>query len=161
MRCVGVALSVAVGLLESTCNQQSGRVMLFLGQSKLWKDIWFTTCSFTHLLFSIRHAVCIDASIIATIMFKTVNMVRVFCLAIYTYRHRCVCSVWQYVAGGACTVGPGIMVEQPLSENIRHHVDLQKETPNSRHVQKALKFYTRCSHFSLLTSLFVLHLEFF
>eukprot|EP01071_Lankesteria_metandrocarpae_P003093 Lankesteria_metandrocarpae@DN2755_c0_g1_i1.p1 len=73
-RCVGVAVSIAVGLLELTCAQQAGRVMMMLA--------------------------------------------------------------------GACTVGPGIVVEPALSENLRHHVDLQKETSEARHVKKALKFYT-------------------
>eukprot|EP00382_Lankesteria_abbotti_P000862 CAMPEP_0113845098 /NCGR_PEP_ID=MMETSP0372-20130328/576_1 /TAXON_ID=340204 /ORGANISM="Lankesteria abbotti" /LENGTH=611 /DNA_ID=CAMNT_0000814119 /DNA_START=536 /DNA_END=2371 /DNA_ORIENTATION=- /assembly_acc=CAM_ASM_000359 len=73
-RCVGVALSIAVGLLELACAQQSGRVMLLLG--------------------------------------------------------------------GACTVGPGLVVEPSLSENLRHHADIAKETQNARHVKKSLKYYT-------------------
>lgn len=77
-RCTGVALSVALALLESCAAQQSGRVMLF--------------------------------------------------------------------TGGACTVGPGMIVGTPLNEVIRHHLDLQKETENAKHVKKALRFYTELAN---------------
>ncbi|KNG77098.1 hypothetical protein PFMG_03245 [Plasmodium falciparum IGH-CR14] len=72
-RCTGVALSVAIGLLECCCNQLSGRVMMFIG--------------------------------------------------------------------GADTTSPGKIVDTPLSESLRHHLDLQKENSNARHVKKALKYY--------------------
>nr|PVC52144.1 protein transport protein [Theileria orientalis] len=44
--------------------------------------------------------------------------------------------------GGACTFGPGKIVEQSLSESIRHHLDLQKESHNARLVKDAQKYYT-------------------
>ncbi|CDJ28993.1 protein transport protein Sec23, putative [Eimeria mitis] len=44
--------------------------------------------------------------------------------------------------GGVCTTGPGQIVDLPLAESIRHHLDLQKDNQNARFVQKALKFYT-------------------
>eukprot|EP00742_Colponemidia_sp_Colp-10_P002689 GILJ01002874.1.p1 GENE.GILJ01002874.1~~GILJ01002874.1.p1 ORF type:complete len:758 (+),score=106.72 GILJ01002874.1:32-2305(+) len=72
-RCVGVALSVAVGLLEATYPNQGARLMLFVG--------------------------------------------------------------------GAATMGPGMIVEEPLSEPIRSHMDLQKENSNARHFKKAQKYY--------------------
>ena len=34
------------------------------------------------------------------------------------------------------------IVDLPLAESIRHHLDLQKDNQNARFVQKALKFYT-------------------
>ncbi|KAF8820950.1 Sec23/Sec24 trunk domain-containing protein [Cardiosporidium cionae] len=48
--------------------------------------------------------------------------------------------------GGACTVGPGQVVDVPLAESIRQHLDLQKENHNARFVKKALKFYTALAH---------------
>lgn len=77
-RCTGVALSVALALLEGCAAQHSGRVMLF--------------------------------------------------------------------TGGVCTVGPGMIVGTPLSEVIRHHLDLQKETANAKYVKKALKYYTELAN---------------
>ncbi|AFZ79676.1 Sec23/Sec24 domain containing protein [Theileria equi strain WA] len=44
--------------------------------------------------------------------------------------------------GGACTYGPGKVVEIPLSESIRHHIDLQKESHNARLVKDATAYYT-------------------
>ncbi|EAN32984.1 Sec23/Sec24 trunk domain protein [Theileria parva strain Muguga] len=44
--------------------------------------------------------------------------------------------------GGACTHGPGKIVETSLSESIRHHLDLQKESHNARLVKDAQKYYT-------------------
>uniref|UniRef100_A0A7S4RUH7 Protein transport protein SEC23 n=1 Tax=Alexandrium monilatum TaxID=311494 RepID=A0A7S4RUH7_9DINO len=46
------------------------------------------------------------------------------------------------VVGGACNVGPGMVVGEELKETIRSHLDLQKETPNAKYTKKALKFYT-------------------
>lgn len=34
------------------------------------------------------------------------------------------------------------VVDLPLAESIRHHLDLQKDNQNARFVQKALKMYT-------------------
>jgi len=80
-RCTGVALSVAVGLLETTYKLNSARIVL--------------------------------------------------------------------LTGGPCTVGPGIVVGQQLSETIRSHLDLQKEHPNTQYSKKASQFYhslaQRCS----------------
>ncbi|KAL8454021.1 hypothetical protein Emag_001593 [Eimeria magna] len=45
-------------------------------------------------------------------------------------------------SGGVCTTGPGQVVDLPLAESIRHHLDLQKDNQNARFVQKALKMYT-------------------
>ncbi|KAK2195420.1 bifunctional Sec23-Sec24 helical domain superfamily/von Willebrand factor A-like domain superfamily/Protein transport protein Sec23/Sec23-Sec24 beta-sandwich/Gelsolin-like domain superfamily/Zinc finger [Babesia duncani] len=45
--------------------------------------------------------------------------------------------------GGPCTFGPGKVVDTPLSESIRHHLDLQMDLPNARHVKEATEFYTR------------------
>ncbi|GBE60879.1 hypothetical protein BOVATA_023720 [Babesia ovata] len=44
--------------------------------------------------------------------------------------------------GGACTLGPGKVVDLSLSESIRHHLDLQKDHHNARFVKDALTFYT-------------------
>lgn len=44
--------------------------------------------------------------------------------------------------GGACTFGPGKVVDPSLSESIRHHLDLQKDHHNARFVKDALSFYT-------------------
>eukprot|EP00920_Eleutheroschizon_duboscqi_P032529 GHVT01078556.1.p1 GENE.GHVT01078556.1~~GHVT01078556.1.p1 ORF type:complete len:614 (-),score=46.75 GHVT01078556.1:734-2575(-) len=73
-RCTGLAIAVAVGLLETCSNQLAARVMMFIG--------------------------------------------------------------------GVCTTGPGQIVDTPLAESIRHHLDLQKDNANARFVKKALKFYT-------------------
>jgi len=72
-RCTGVALSAAVGLLESNFANTGARVMLF--------------------------------------------------------------------TGGPCTVGPGQMVGRELSEPMRSHHDLEKETSNTKYVKKASKHY--------------------
>lgn len=45
-------------------------------------------------------------------------------------------------SGGVCTTGPGQIVGPSLSEVIRHHLDLQKDTDNAKHVKKALRYYT-------------------
>lgn len=44
--------------------------------------------------------------------------------------------------GGICTQGPGQVVGTPLSESIRQHLDLQKETQNARYTKKAVHYYT-------------------
>ena len=43
--------------------------------------------------------------------------------------------------GGPCTVGPGQMVATDLSEPMRSHHDLEKETSNTKFVKKASKHY--------------------
>ncbi|XP_053990610.1 uncharacterized protein LOC128882855 [Hylaeus volcanicus] len=45
--------------------------------------------------------------------------------------------------GGLCTIGPGTIVDTPLSTPIRHHLDLLKETPHAKHVKKAVEYYTQ------------------
>jgi protein transport protein SEC23 len=45
------------------------------------------------------------------------------------------------VVGGPCNVGPGMVVGEELSETIRSHLDLQKDTPNAKYTKKALKYY--------------------
>jgi protein transport protein SEC23 len=72
-RCTGAALSVAIGLLESTFPQSSNRIMLLVG--------------------------------------------------------------------GACNVGPGMVVGEELAETIRSHLDLQKDNSNARYTKKAIKYY--------------------
>lgn len=71
-RCTGVAMSVACGLLESSCPRQGARIMMFVG--------------------------------------------------------------------GPATVGPGLIVGQSKSENIRSHADLQKN--NAPHHKAAIAFYS-------------------
>ncbi|KAH0481818.1 MAG: hypothetical protein KVP17_002021 [Porospora cf. gigantea B] len=44
--------------------------------------------------------------------------------------------------GGVCTVGPGQVADLALSENIRQHVDLQKETKNAKYARSALQYHT-------------------
>ncbi|EPR59669.1 Sec23/Sec24 trunk domain-containing protein [Toxoplasma gondii RUB] len=48
--------------------------------------------------------------------------------------------------GGACTSGPGQVVDLSLCESIRHHLDLQKDNNNARFVKKALKYYTQLAN---------------
>jgi len=43
--------------------------------------------------------------------------------------------------GGPCTIGPGQMVEKQLSEPMRSHHDIEKETSNTKYVKKASKHY--------------------
>eukprot|EP00928_Gymnodinium_smaydae_P045645 TRINITY_DN30397_c0_g3_i1.p1 TRINITY_DN30397_c0_g3~~TRINITY_DN30397_c0_g3_i1.p1 ORF type:complete len:758 (+),score=148.71 TRINITY_DN30397_c0_g3_i1:98-2371(+) len=45
------------------------------------------------------------------------------------------------LVGGACNVGPGMVVGEELAETIRSHLDLQKDTANARYTKKALKYY--------------------
>eukprot|EP00928_Gymnodinium_smaydae_P053280 TRINITY_DN3730_c0_g3_i1.p1 TRINITY_DN3730_c0_g3~~TRINITY_DN3730_c0_g3_i1.p1 ORF type:complete len:787 (-),score=178.75 TRINITY_DN3730_c0_g3_i1:124-2391(-) len=45
------------------------------------------------------------------------------------------------LVGGACNVGPGMVVGEELAETIRSHLDLQKDTSNARYTKKALKYY--------------------
>lgn len=45
------------------------------------------------------------------------------------------------LTGGACNVGPGMVVGEELAETIRSHLDLQKDTSNAKYTKKALKFY--------------------
>lgn len=47
---------------------------------------------------------------------------------------------------GACTFGPGKVVDCPLSESIRHHLDILKDNNNARFVKSATKFYTGLAH---------------
>jgi len=46
------------------------------------------------------------------------------------------------MTGGACNVGPGMVVGEELSETIRSHLDLGKDNPNAKYTKKALKYYT-------------------
>jgi protein transport protein SEC23 len=46
------------------------------------------------------------------------------------------------MTGGPCNVGPGMVVGEELSETIRSHLDLTKNSPNAKYTPKALKFYT-------------------
>ena len=43
--------------------------------------------------------------------------------------------------GGPCTIGPGQMVAKELSEPMRSHHDIEKETGNTKFVKKASKHY--------------------
>eukprot|EP01056_Protomagalhaensia_sp_Gyna25_P004916 Protomagalhaensia_sp_Gyna_25__4915@NODE_525_length_3210_cov_35_992116_g61_i1_p1_GENE_NODE_525_length_3210_cov_35_992116_g61_i1NODE_525_length_3210_cov_35_992116_g61_i1_p1_ORF_typecomplete_len806_score147_65Sec23_trunk/PF04811_15/5_6e70Sec23_trunk/PF04811_15/4_9e03Sec23_helical/PF04815_15/1_1e24Sec23_BS/PF08033_12/5_2e21Sec23_BS/PF08033_12/1_4e04Gelsolin/PF00626_22/4_8e08zfSec23_Sec24/PF04810_15/3_5e07zfSec23_Sec24/PF04810_15/9_6e03VWA_3/PF13768_6/0_66VWA_3/PF13768_6/1_7e03_NODE_525_length_3210_c len=43
--------------------------------------------------------------------------------------------------GGICTQGPGQVVGAPLSESIRQHLDLQKDTANAKYTKKACQYY--------------------
>jgi protein transport protein SEC23 len=43
--------------------------------------------------------------------------------------------------GGPCTIGPGQMVDKPLSDPVRSHHDIDKETSNTKYVKKASKHY--------------------
>lgn len=45
------------------------------------------------------------------------------------------------LVGGACNVGPGMVVGEELSETIRSHLDLQKDNANAKYTKKALKYY--------------------
>lgn len=45
------------------------------------------------------------------------------------------------LTGGPCSVGPGMVVGEELSETIRSHLDLRKDTANAKHTNKALTFY--------------------
>lgn len=44
--------------------------------------------------------------------------------------------------GGVCTSGPGQIVANSLSESIRQHLDLQKDTPVAKLSKAATKFYS-------------------
>lgn len=44
--------------------------------------------------------------------------------------------------GGACTVGPGQIVGTSLTEVLRHHLDLQRDTDAAKYVKKALRYYS-------------------
>jgi len=46
------------------------------------------------------------------------------------------------IVGGACNVGPGMVVGEELKETIRSHLDLQKDNANAKYTKKALKYYT-------------------
>ncbi len=43
--------------------------------------------------------------------------------------------------GGPCTTGPGQTVGVPLSEPIRSHHDIEKETANLKYMKKAQKHF--------------------
>lgn len=45
-------------------------------------------------------------------------------------------------AGGVCTIGPGQIVGSNMSESIRQHQDLQKETQQAKYFKSATKFYS-------------------
>lgn len=45
------------------------------------------------------------------------------------------------LVGGACNVGPGMVVGEELAETIRSHLDLQKDNSNARYTKNALKYY--------------------
>merc|ERR1719277_2175753 len=45
------------------------------------------------------------------------------------------------LVGGACNVGPGMVVGEELAETIRSHLDLAKDTSNARYTKKSLKYY--------------------
>lgn len=46
------------------------------------------------------------------------------------------------LTGGPCNVGPGMVVGEELSEAIRGHLDLTKDSANAKYTKKALKYYT-------------------
>jgi len=46
------------------------------------------------------------------------------------------------LVGGACNVGPGMVVGEELAETIRSHLDLQKDNSNAKYTKKAIKYYT-------------------
>mmetsp|Transcript_86299 Transcript_86299/g.136204 ORF Transcript_86299/g.136204 Transcript_86299/m.136204 type:complete len:748 (+) Transcript_86299:80-2323(+) len=45
------------------------------------------------------------------------------------------------ITGGPCNVGPGMVVGEELSETIRSHLDLSKNSSNARYTKNALKYY--------------------
>jgi protein transport protein SEC23 len=45
------------------------------------------------------------------------------------------------LVGGACNVGPGMVVGEELAETIRSHLDLSKDNSNAQYTKKALKYY--------------------
>ena len=47
----------------------------------------------------------------------------------------------QLFTGGPCTVGPGQVVGKELTEPMRSHHDIEKETANTKYVKKASKHY--------------------
>jgi protein transport protein SEC23 len=47
----------------------------------------------------------------------------------------------QLFTGGPCTVGPGQMVAKELTEPMRSHHDIEKETSTTKFIQKASKHY--------------------
>eukprot|EP00929_Paragymnodinium_shiwhaense_P012711 TRINITY_DN1202_c0_g1_i1.p1 TRINITY_DN1202_c0_g1~~TRINITY_DN1202_c0_g1_i1.p1 ORF type:complete len:755 (+),score=154.08 TRINITY_DN1202_c0_g1_i1:95-2359(+) len=53
---------------------------------------------------------------------------------------QCSCRVMT-LTGGACNVGPGMVVGEELAETIRSHTDLQKEANNARYTKKAIQYY--------------------
>eukprot|EP01053_Blabericola_migrator_P004824 Blabericola_migrator_1__4823@NODE_2531_length_2639_cov_267_855754_g1583_i0_p1_GENE_NODE_2531_length_2639_cov_267_855754_g1583_i0NODE_2531_length_2639_cov_267_855754_g1583_i0_p1_ORF_typecomplete_len804_score146_28Sec23_trunk/PF04811_15/6_1e71Sec23_helical/PF04815_15/2_8e25Sec23_BS/PF08033_12/2_1e21Sec23_BS/PF08033_12/4_5e03Gelsolin/PF00626_22/1_1e04Gelsolin/PF00626_22/5_5e08zfSec23_Sec24/PF04810_15/1_8e07zfSec23_Sec24/PF04810_15/6_3e03VWA_3/PF13768_6/1_NODE_2531_length_2639_cov_267_855754_g1583_i len=44
--------------------------------------------------------------------------------------------------GGVCTSGPGQIVGSALTESIRQHLDLQKDTANAKYTKKAVQYYS-------------------
>ena len=44
--------------------------------------------------------------------------------------------------GGPVTFGPGKIVDEKLSDRIRSHLDIQKETANAKHYKSACKYYS-------------------
>mmetsp|Transcript_15014 Transcript_15014/g.34197 ORF Transcript_15014/g.34197 Transcript_15014/m.34197 type:complete len:751 (+) Transcript_15014:63-2315(+) len=63
------------------------------------------------------------------------------------------------LSGGACDVGPGMVVSEQLSETIRSHSDLEKDNDNARHSSSAAQFYSslaqRCSACGFAVDFFV------
>jgi len=45
------------------------------------------------------------------------------------------------MTGGPCNVGPGMVAAEELSETIRSHLDLTKDSSNAQYTKKALKYY--------------------
>jgi protein transport protein SEC23 len=45
------------------------------------------------------------------------------------------------ITGGPCNVGPGMVVGEELSETIRSHLDLSKNSNNARYTKNALRYY--------------------
>lgn len=48
-------------------------------------------------------------------------------------------------SGGVCTSGPGQIVGIDVSESIRQHLDLQRDTANAKYVKKSIAYYTDLS----------------
>eukprot|EP00933_Yihiella_yeosuensis_P045433 TRINITY_DN40809_c0_g1_i1.p1 TRINITY_DN40809_c0_g1~~TRINITY_DN40809_c0_g1_i1.p1 ORF type:complete len:757 (+),score=153.63 TRINITY_DN40809_c0_g1_i1:1-2271(+) len=67
------------------------------------------------------------------------------------------------IVGGPCNVGPGMVVGEELSETIRSHLDLQKETANAKYTKKAIEFYasltSRAVHCGFAVDVFACSLD--
>jgi len=47
------------------------------------------------------------------------------------------------LVGGPCTTGPGRVVGEDLADHMRSHRDLERDTPQARHVKPALSHYAK------------------